>query len=75
MVQVRNDITPAVEKITEDDDIRFDGDYIGVAKVGSLTSEAKWQIFKVTSSGLCYADNEVRFIKVWDNRASYSYSI
>ncbi len=51
--------------------------YLGQAAPGSLTSEAKWQIAKITytSSSVVsqYADGESTFSNVWDNRASLTY--
>lgn len=58
--------------------------YKGVARPGTATSVAKWQICKLTYSGsditqidwpqdaLGHASEEYNFI--WDNRASYTYS-
>lgn len=52
--------------------------YIGKAQIGTATSEAKWQIKKIYSSGtdtsITWADGTDEFSKVWDNRSSYSYS-
>ena len=51
--------------------------YIGKAPIGSVTSGAVWQIFKLdTSSGLIktWADGDSAFDNVWNNRASLSYS-
>jgi len=51
--------------------------YLGAAAPGSATSSAVWQItrFDVTSGvSQTYADGNVNFDNVWDNRASLSYS-
>ena len=60
------------------DQILFDPDsstpiYIGFAAPGALVDEKKWQIIKLTSTAIYYADNDNSFDKVWANRASYSY--
>lgn len=52
--------------------------YIGKATVGTLTSQALWQIAKLDESSspdfsLKYAGTGI-FDQVWDNRASLSYS-
>lgn len=68
--------------------IQYDGGnnpiYIGRAKIGTLTSEDKWQIQFLTYSGnnvtsvtwpqnvLANASGEYEF--VWDDRATYTYS-
>lgn len=51
--------------------------YIGKAAIGSLVSEAKWQISKLdTSSGLIktWADSDALFNNIWDDRDSLTYS-
>jgi hypothetical protein len=51
--------------------------YVGEANPGTATSGAFWRIFKMdTSSGLTklYADGDLNFDNIWDNRASLSYS-
>ena len=52
--------------------------YIGTAKIGAVTSEAIWQIIKVTVSGntetITYADGNDDFDNVWDDRATLTYS-
>ncbi len=54
---------------------RFDGDYIGQAQLGTATSTAEWQIMKVNNTGLCFADDTDEFIKVWNSRTSYTYTV
>jgi len=53
--------------------------YEGTAQPGKATSEAEWQIKKYEYSGddlteINFADGTAAFTKIWDNRASYSYS-
>jgi hypothetical protein len=52
--------------------------YIGYAEPGRLDNEAAWQIFRLTETGQDlekeYADGNDEFNKVWDDRASLSYS-
>ncbi len=63
--------------------IDFDGGanpvYIGNASVGSATTDEAWQIKKITWSGsnpteIKWADGTPAFVKIWDDRASYTYS-
>lgn len=51
--------------------------YIGNAPIGSATSSAVWQIYKIDeSSGMVktWADGDANYDNVWDNRASLSYN-
>jgi len=48
--------------------------YVGEASPGTSTASAHWRIFKVTSSGLAYADGSADFSFIWNNRTSYTYS-
>lgn len=53
--------------------------YVGEAVAGSAKSGSLWRIKKITYSGsnpidVQYADGVSTFNKIWDNRASYSYS-
>ena len=53
--------------------------YVGEATPGSLTSSAVWRIQKrtYTSNKLTkieWAEGDARFKKIWDDRASLSYS-
>lgn len=60
-----------------DDATTADVTYLGKAAIGTATSAAGWQIAKLsTASGLIktWADGNVNFDNVWDNRASLSYS-
>lgn len=55
-------------------------EYIGKARTGSATSSGAWQIMKITydvdgnPTEIEYASGETEFNKIWDDRASYSYS-
>jgi hypothetical protein len=55
-------------------------EYIGLAKPGTATSSAGWQIKKLTYSGtdvvsILFADGDTKFDNIWDNRStSYIYS-
>jgi hypothetical protein len=55
-------------------DVLFDGDYVGQAQLGTATSTAGWQIMKVNNTGVSFADSTDGFTKVWDNRATYTFS-
>jgi len=54
--------------------------YHGVAKPGTATSAARWQIKKYTYDGngnvtsIKFADGTNDYVAVWDNRAGYTYS-
>lgn len=53
--------------------------YIGLAKAGTATSAAGWQIRKLTYTGnnvtaVDFADGDNNFDNVWDNYATGSYS-
>jgi len=51
--------------------------YIGTAAAGSATSAAVWQVKKIDSSSgtsILFADGNINYDNVWDNRASLSYS-
>ena len=51
--------------------------YVGEANPGTASSAASWRIKRLDStSGLLitWADGDSNFDKVWDDRASYSYS-
>jgi hypothetical protein len=53
--------------------------YIGKAIAGTLTSQAFWQIFKITwdvsndPTDVKWADSVTTFTKEWDERASYDF--
>ncbi len=52
--------------------------YRGHAAPGSLDSDAVWQIWAVTVTGLTaattFASGDNNFNKVWDDRSMYTYS-
>lgn len=54
--------------------------YLGWAEVGSLTSNPVWKILRIQydASGnpttKMFADGDVEFDNIWDNRAGLSYS-
>lgn len=52
--------------------------YIGQAAPGTATSAASWRIQRMSVSGtvttLEYADGDLNFNNIWDNRASLTYS-
>lgn len=52
--------------------------YQGWAEPGSVNGGAVWRIRKVAKSGtvttITWADGNVNFDNIWDNRASLSYS-
>ncbi len=54
-------------------------EFLGIAKIGSATSDAKWQIRKLTwtSNNLVtieWTDGDFEFNNVWDDRVSLVYS-
>lgn len=63
--------------------IEYDGSdnplYVGKADPGTAQGVIGWQIKKITYSGsnatdVQWAEGDANFDKVWDDRASYSYS-
>lgn len=52
--------------------------YVGEALPGTTTSEAKWRIKRIEEIGddynILWASGTAEFDKIWDNRASFSYS-
>lgn len=63
---------------TKVDEVDTTTTYIGKAGFGTANSDAKWQIQKVSVSGvvttIAYAGGDDDFTNIWDNRASLSYS-
>ena len=63
-------------------ELNVDGDYkyVGTAYAGTATSVAKWRIKLMTYdvnkrlTAIDFADGSAEFDKVWNNRATYSYS-
>lgn len=55
-------------------------EYVGIAKPGTATSSAGWQIKKMTYDAsnrvtdVKWAGGNAKFNKIWDSRATYSYS-
>lgn len=70
----------AVETIADYKTVRLDEDatytYIGKAEPGTETSSASWQIQRMTNADttILFADGNSAFDKIWDNRASLTYS-
>ena len=52
--------------------------YVGNAEIGSAESSSVWVIRKLTQTGdvfsVEFAEGSASFDKIWDDRASYSYS-
>ena len=50
--------------------------YVGKAKPGADTSDASWQIKRITNAdgNIDWAGGDIKFTNIWDNRASLSYS-
>ncbi len=63
---------------TRTDDAGSGITYVGKAAVGSVTSDAVWQIQRLTETTgdlvVQFADGNADFDNIWDNRASLSYS-
>lgn len=60
------------------DEVSSSVTYVGKAVAGTSNATAAWQIYRLTTSGssttIEYADGDVSFNNVWNNRASLSYS-
>ena len=60
------------------DEVNTNLTYIGMGKIGSLESDASWQIRRIQKTSsvtrIQYADGNRRFDNVWDDRASLTYS-
>lgn len=52
--------------------------YIGLAKLGSDEANAVWQILRIQKTGTVskfqYADGDMRYNNVWNDRASLTYT-
>lgn len=50
--------------------------YVGYAAPGTNTNAATWRILTVdnTTDSVKWADGVASYVKVWDNRATYTYS-
>ena len=70
--------TTNIKRTTGIDEVDGNTTYFGFAKLGTASSEAKWQIFKLSKTGttsmLQYADGDTRYDNIWDNRLSLTYS-
>lgn len=73
---------PSVKTLPNDQIMRVDAVsstviYIGYARLGSLTSQAVWQIQKVEITGtevaVLWADGDNAYNNIWDNRGSITY--
>jgi len=51
--------------------------YVGKAKHDVLSSQAKWQIKKISITGtvtsIKFAEGDDTFERIWDNRTTYTY--
>lgn len=51
--------------------------YVGEAPIGAATSESRWRISRILTSGTItsvkWADGDQDYNNVWDNRASLTY--
>jgi hypothetical protein len=60
------------------DEVDSSTTYLGLAKSGTPTSQALWQIRKIAVSGtvtsFTWADGDASYNHVWDNRTSLTYS-
>lgn len=80
MVKVSNLLNVSLTEERVENDASGRVIYQGFAVVGSAESEAVWLITKLNWDGngfftsRVWADGEDTFNKVWDNRATYSYS-
>lgn len=65
-------------RVTAIDEASGNLTYLGFAKLGVATSEAKWQILRIQKTGavtlIQYADGDTRYNNIWDDRASLTYS-
>lgn len=69
--------TRKVEEKTIIDDASATITYVGKAPQGGLTSDAAWQIKRITVSGTTttieYADSDDNYDNIWDSRSSLTY--
>lgn len=67
-----------VEAIPILDEVSTSLTYVGWAVLGTATSSPKWKIIRITKSGTItlteYADGNMNYDNVWDNRAALTYS-
>jgi hypothetical protein len=62
-----------------DYDVNGNLTYVGIAAAGSPTNAPQWFIKQLNYTGgslvsILTAQGQITFDKIWDNRASYSYS-
>jgi len=74
-------IIPGETKETKDkiDSLDPKNVYIGEAKIAAVASSPSWRIMKIITDSngettTYYADGNLRYDKVWDSRATYTYS-
>lgn len=72
--QVKRSISVSGYKLRFDDGDTYT--YVGVAKPGTATSAASWQIKRITDAtgDVDWAVGDIKFTNIWDNRTSLSYS-
>lgn len=75
----KTDVLVTTVQIAQVDQASITTIYSGHALSGTATSSATWQIKRVTVNSndtvtVQYAGGSNSYTKVWDNRASYSYS-
>lgn len=74
---IDRDITDALALRVAVDSGDTNVQYVGEARIGTTTSEAKWRIQKInktTGTVITWADGDGEFDNIWDNRESLSYS-
>ena len=78
MAEIIQTTTQSPKRVTAIDEASGNLTYIGFAKLGSATSSAVWQIFRVQKTGsttlIQYADGDTRYNNIWDDRASLTYT-
>ena len=72
--QVKRSVSVSAYKARFSDDGTYT--YSGLAVPGTATSDAAWQIKRINNStgDIDWAGGTLAFTKIWDNRASLSYS-
>lgn len=78
MPQIISTNAKTPELTTLVDEVNSNLTYLGIGKLGTANSDAKWQIRRIQKVGavtsIQYADGNRRFDNVWDDRASLTYS-
>ena len=76
MAQIISNLSPT--KALAFDEANATTTYIGTAKAGTATSDAKWQIRRITVTGnvslFAFADSNDRYDNKWSDRTTLSYS-